>query len=246
MSSRLSSLLIPLFAMLVATVQPLPADSSAGSANLPAASPYPRERLLADLSAAFVAHYKVPDGLTLDLVRNWVTPAASARAWELVIDDYPPALAGSMLVRCHLLADGASAGDYTLVVRANLWADAWCAAQPLLAQTTFNPALLETRRVDLLRERDALPATTANADYIIARAVPAGRLLSWRDLARRPLVRKGTLVEVSAVEGPLLVTLKAVALENGAQGDVVLLRNRESLREFSGTVIDENHVEVRF
>ncbi|HWA85028.1 MAG TPA: flagellar basal body P-ring formation chaperone FlgA [Opitutus sp.] len=232
--------------MLVATVQPLSADSSADSATLPARSPYSRELLLGDLSAAFVAHYKITDELALDLIRNWSPPAVSARAWKLVVDDFPPALAGSILVRCHLLADGAAAGEYTLVLRVNLWGNAWCAAQPLVARTTFNPSALETRRVDLLRERDALPATAGSSDYILSRSVPAGQLLSWRDLARRPLVRKGTLVEVSAVEGPLLVTLKAVALENGAQGDVVLLRNRESLREFSATVIDENHVEVHF
>ncbi|HVU25901.1 MAG TPA: flagellar basal body P-ring formation chaperone FlgA [Opitutus sp.] len=246
MSTRLPSLLLTLFAMLVATVQPLSADSSAGSANLPADSHYSREQLLSDLTAAFAAHYKVTDELALDLIRAWSPPDIAASSWELVVEDYPPALAGSLLVRCRLLADGASTGEVTLVVRANLWGDAWCAAQPLVARSTFNPALLETRRVDLLRERDALPANAGSADFILTRAVAAGHLLSWRDLARRPLVRKGSLVEVSAVEGPLVVTLKAVALENGAQGDVVLLRNRESLREFSATVTDENRVEVHF
>ncbi|MCX6945752.1 MAG: flagella basal body P-ring formation protein FlgA [Opitutales bacterium] len=40
--------------------------------------------------------------------------------------------------------------------------------------------------------------------------------------------------------------MKALALENGAQGDTVTLRNPESHKDFSALVIDENHVQVRF
>ena len=82
--------------------------------------------------------------------------------------------------------------------------------------------------------------------FIFARAVPAGRMLTWRDIARRPLVRKGEVVEVAAVEGPLMVTMKAVAMENGAQGDTVTVRNAESRKDFSAMVVSENRVQVRF
>ncbi|MEY2878490.1 MAG: hypothetical protein RLZZ15_870, partial [Verrucomicrobiota bacterium] len=70
--------------------------------------------------------------------------------------------------------------------------------------------------------------------------------LTWHDLARRPLVKKGEVVEVSAQEGRLVVTLKALALENGAQGDTVTVRNPESQRKFAAVVVDENRVQVRF
>jgi flagella basal body P-ring formation protein FlgA len=110
----------------------------------------------------------------------------------------------------------------------------------------FDPALLETRRVDLLRERDALPAAVGDRSYIFARAVPAGRLLTWRDIGRRPLVKKGEIVEVSAVDGALALTLKAIAMENGAQGDMVTVRNQESRKDFAAVVVDENRVQVRF
>ena len=76
--------------------------------------------------------------------------------------------------------------------------------------------------------------------------MPAGRLLTWRDIARRPLVKKGNIVEVSAADGLLLVTLKALAMENGAQGDTVTVRNPESQKTFAAIVVDENRVQVRF
>jgi len=110
----------------------------------------------------------------------------------------------------------------------------------------FDPAQLDTRRADLLRERDLLPATVGDHSYIFARAIPAGRPLTWHDVARRPLVRKGDLVEVKAVDGSLVVVLKALALENGARGDTVTVRNLDSRKEFPALVTDENHVQIRF
>jgi flagella basal body P-ring formation protein FlgA len=44
----------------------------------------------------------------------------------------------------------------------------------------------------------------------------------------------------------LQITMKALALENGARGDTVTLRNPESQKNFAATVVDENRVQVRF
>ena len=71
-------------------------------------------------------------------------------------------------------------------------------------------------------------------------------MLTWRDITRRPLVRKGNLVEVSAGDGQLLITMKALAMENGAQGDTVTVRNPVSRKDFAAMVVDENRVQVRF
>ena len=51
---------------------------------------------------------------------------------------------------------------------------------------------------------------------------------------------------MSAVEGLLTITMKGLAMENGAQGDTVTIRNPESHKDFSALVVDENHVQVRF
>jgi flagella basal body P-ring formation protein FlgA len=40
--------------------------------------------------------------------------------------------------------------------------------------------------------------------------------------------------------------MKALAMENGAQGDTVTLRNPVSRKDFSALVVDENRVQVRF
>jgi flagella basal body P-ring formation protein FlgA len=151
-----------------------------------------------------------------------------------------------MMMRCRVLADAEPVADATFVLRAALWRDAWVARQPLTVGSVFEPTALDARRTDLFRERDVLPAAVGDNTYIFARAVPAGRILTWRDIARRPLVKKGELVEVSAADGMLVVTMKALAMENGARGDTVTVRNPESRRDFAAMVIDENRVQVRF
>lgn len=210
------------------------------------ATPFTRDLLVAALTQAIAGHFNLEGDLQLEVLRPWTPPARVAAAWELAVTEFPAVPASSMMLRARLLADGAAAGEATFVVRAQLWRDAWAAREPLAVGSAFEASALEARRVDLFRERDVLPAAAGDRSYVFARAVPAGRLLTWRDISRRPLVKKGALVEVSAVEGTLAVTMKALAMENGAQGDTVTVRNPESRKDFAAMVIDENRVQVRF
>lgn len=216
--------------------------SSAVAAPVPLA----RDQFLSQVVSELSSHFKLEGELQLELIRPWSPPARVAESWMLEILEYPSVPAASMLVRCRILADGVAVGDATLVLRATLWRDVWVARQPLVAGATFEPSELETRRVDMLRERDALPAIVGDHSYSFTRAVNAGRVLTWRDISRRPLVKKGNVVEVSAGDGQLLITMKALALENGAEGEMVTVRNQESRRDFAAMVVDENRVQVRF
>jgi flagella basal body P-ring formation protein FlgA len=208
--------------------------------------PLARDHFISQLTSDLSGHFKLDGELQLELLRPWSPPSRVAETWMIELLEYPTVAAGSMLVRCRVLADGVNAGESTLVLRATLWRDVWVARQPLVNGATFDPATLDVRRVDLFRERDALPAAVGDHSYLMTRAVNAGRVLTWRDITRRPLVRKGNLVEVSAGDGQLLITMKAVAMENGAEGDTVTVRNPDSRKDFAAMVVDENRVQVRF
>lgn len=210
------------------------------------ATPLTREQAIGALTRAIATHFNLEGELQLEFIRPWTPPARVATVWDLNVLEFPAVPTSSMMVRCRMVADAAPVGDLSVVVRAQLWREVWATRQPLAAGATFDPAALEVRRADLLRERDALPAAVGDRSFVFARGVSAGRMLTWRDIARRPLVRKGDLVEVAAVEGPLVVTMKAVAMENGAQGDTVTVRNPESRKDFAAMVVAENRVQVRF
>ena len=209
-------------------------------------SPFSREQLLATLTRAVAAHFNFEGDLQLELLRAWTPPAKTAVSWDLNVQEFPALPASSMMFRCQLVGDGVPVLDTTFVVRAQLWRDSWSTRQPLVVGTAFDATQLEARRVDVMRERDALPASVGDRNYIFARAVQAGRMLTWRDIARRPLVKKGDLVEVAAVDGPLVVTMKGMAMENGAKGETVTIRNPESRKDFAALVVSENRVQVRF
>lgn len=224
------------------------ADVAVASSSADVSSPTPltREHLIEQLSRHLSAHFNLEGELQLELLRPWTPPARVASSWELSVLEYPSIASSSMMIRCRALADGEPVADATFVLRAALWRDAWVARQPLAVGNVFEPSALDARRTDLFRERDVLPAAVGDESYVFARAVPAGRVLTWRDVARRPLVKKGVLVEVSAADGPLVVTMKAMAMESGARGDTITVRNPESRRDFAAMVVDENRVQVRF
>ncbi len=209
-------------------------------------APPTQETLLTALARDLVVHFNLEGDLQLELLRPWNRPASMAPGWTITVLDYPAEPASSMLVRCQLRDGAGVVTESSLLLRAALWRDTWVVRLPLTVGAVFDPAQLDTRRADLLRERDLLPATVGDHSYIFARAIPAGRPLTWHDIARRPLVRKGDLVEVKAVDGSLVVVLKALALENGARGDTVTVRNLDTRKEFPALVTDENHVQIRF
>jgi flagella basal body P-ring formation protein FlgA len=211
-----------------------------------APAPFTEGRLIDELAKDLTAHFRLDGDLDLQMLRPWSPPATDASTWEVVVTEYPQEPSGTMVVRCRVVGDGATQDESTLVLRAALWRDAWYARQPLAAGAMFDPADLEARRVDYFRERNALPAAVGDRSFIFSRQVPADRLLSWTDIARRPLVRKGEIVDVIASEGMLFVSLRALALENGAQGEMVVVRNLESRKDISAVVVADNRVEVNF
>lgn len=202
---------------------------------------------LENLAAEIAAHYAISETLDVDLVRPWTSPAAIAGevAASFAVIDYPEALASSMLVRVRYSQGERILREDTLVLRVSLWREGMIAAIPLKRGDPVSLHAVTTRRVDALRDRDTLPLSAVGEDYVLAREIPAGRALSWRDVVRRPLVRRGQMVEVQAGSGSLVITMKALAMQDGAHGEVVRMRNLESKRDFAAKVVAENRAEVR-
>jgi flagellar basal body P-ring formation protein FlgA len=185
----------------------------------------------------------LPEGqLTLEWARP--RPAEAALPAELSIVNFPSTLSPQLLLRVRT-ATATGPAEHTLVIRAQLWRDGWAAREPANRGEAVIRQSLETQRFDALRDRDAV-AAAEDLDLIYARNIPNGRLLTWRDVARRPLVRRGQLIEVAATDGPLTVTLRAVALADAGRGEVVRVRNPDSRKEFSAQVVAEARALVRF
>lgn len=216
------------------------------SVPAPAKSTLSRDAALAMLQAQLSTHFAVEGNLQIDLLRPWQEPVKATSPYSLTIVEYPNILSSNILVRARLESSNVPTSEITLSLRAQLWREVWATREPVARDDVFDPAALEPRRVDCLRERDTISANSGDRSQTYARNIQAGRLLSWRDLTKRSLVRKGDLVDVAAVDGPLTISMKALAMQSGTAGETIMVRNVESKKDIAAQVISENRVKVRF
>ncbi|HRP03561.1 MAG TPA: flagellar basal body P-ring formation chaperone FlgA [Opitutaceae bacterium] len=210
-----------------------------------------RTGLLSSLAQELTAHFNTEGELQLELARPWqpITGKAgdSKEGVTAKLIEFPAALSSTLLLRIRITEGSQSPREESVLCRAQLWRDAWVAQTPADRGDFFDPAACDVRRIDALRDRDAIPASFINStDWSYLRPVPAGRLLTWRDISRRALVRKGQVIDVSALDGFLQVNLKALAMQDGGKGETVRVRNIESRREFAALVVGENRAQVNF
>jgi hypothetical protein len=155
----------------------IPAIRGAGPATAPASTPVPAvtaENFLPALTAQLGAHFRVEGELQLDLLRSWAPLPAPSLPWEMVIITPPAALAPQNILRVRLLAGTRNLGEWNLPVHAQLWSDALVPRQPLVNGAPLDPTLFDLRRVDLLRDKDAIPASADLKGLAAARSVAPG------------------------------------------------------------------------
>lgn len=226
-------------------VEPAQPQVAAQAVAEPSRTPLAAEQLLSALAVNLQARFNLVGDLQVDFANPWNPPPRVAKEWHIVIVEYPSSAGSSMVVRYRAFADSALVEESTVILRASLWRDAWFAREPLAPGGALDSTLVEPRRIDCFRMRDGIPTGTQDPDLILTRSVPAGSMLTWHDVGHRPLVRKGEIVDVTASTGLLRVTMKGIALQSGALGDLVTVRNPDSLKTIPALVVGDNRVEVR-
>lgn len=224
----------------------VPVRAQADVVAVPVASAaFTQDTLLTELNRQIYERFQLRGELKLDVVRPFAALAVDSPV-EVTMLQCPPRLASSLLLQVRLQKDGRVLGDYSINLKAQLFRDVWASRMPIERGSSFDPAQLDAQRVDVLQQREIVPVDGIEGDLTYVTSVSANRLLTWRDLARRSLIRKGQIVDVTAVDGTLMITTKALAMENGAAGDTVRLRNIESKKDFSALVVAEARAQVRF
>ncbi|KQZ15932.1 MULTISPECIES: flagellar basal body P-ring formation chaperone FlgA [unclassified Mesorhizobium] len=92
---------------------------------------------------------------------------------------------------------------------------------------------------------DAVATTAQELDGKIAkRTLLPGRYIPANALREAWLVEQGAPVQVTFVAGALTISASAVTLQPGAAGDLVKVRNVDSGKIFSGTVMADGTIRV--
>ncbi len=212
-------------------------------------SPITSEDLIAKLEEALHERLRPSGELALSALREMPDLSKYAKPFEVKLLSIPSMLKRNenFLLTFNIENDKGILGQWAIPFSARVFSDVWFINAHLSEGDVATPSDFEVRRVDLVHQSDAVPAnleTLLRHEY--SRDIRPGKPLVWADLTERSLVRDGDYVEVIASRGLLAITMRALARSSGAKGDVVVLRNLESGKEFSGRVAGENRVEVAF
>ena len=205
--------------------------------------------LVAVLERELSAQMGLTGDLRLSLTRGWpVLRLGQDDRWDLRIVQLPPGgLTPTFLIRFQIESGGRVLGDWQMMLRAQLWKPVWVTERRLERGQALDSGACVQQAVDVLRERQSfVPAETDLSLYELVQMVGQERPLTWRDIALRPLVRKGQIVDVTFKDGGMNIAMKAMAMSSGGAGDAVVVRNMDSRKDFTARVLRPNTVQVSF
>ena len=190
-----------------------------------------------------------PNGsITLNPLRELPDLSNYAKPFSATLLNIPSRLGrGNLLLRFQIENEKGVLGEWSVPFGVHVYSEVWYARAHLRAGNLATASDFEIREVDLLNEPDAVPArmeVLMRHEY--SRDIAPGKPLVWKDLSQRSLVRKGDIVEVTAINGLMAISMRAVARQDGSDGDVILLRNVDSSKDFPARVVSEGRAEVIF
>lgn len=219
----------------------------------PATNAAPRERLLGQaelnmlLTAALQRQYVSGGGqLELRFMRSWTACKVPEGPLALNLLDMPnDGIRAYFLAGFELRADGRRLGTWQMPVQAHLWRKIWVARSNLRIGAPLSGADLVLERRDVLTLYSPL-AEFSPGDHSLelAESVRAGSPLLARSVRLRPVIERGQMADALVQEGALSVRMRVQALESGAPGQIIHVRNPESGRRFAGKVLNHETIVV--
>lgn len=184
--------------------------------------------------------------LELRLTRPWAAISVPDGPLTLKVLELPTAgVTPSFIVRFELRAGDKALGTWQTAVQARVWREVWVAREALKRGEPFDPARVALERRDVLLLRETLAELDSGQPELqMADSVPAGAPLLARALTPRPVIRRGQTPEAVVTDGALRITMRVEAVEDGAPGQVVRVRNPVTRRELLGRVVDAHTVQV--
>lgn len=132
-------------------------------------------------------------------------------------------------------------------VEVNLTLPVWVAAQDIQRDVPIAAADVLVQELDVSRlQRGFIPANQSLQGYKSSRHLRAGHLLGELDLQKPWAIEKDQGVLIRASDGSFSATTRGEALENGAIGDAIKVRNSRSGKVIQAWVVGRGEVETRF
>ena len=226
------------------------ANQGAGAANAAAQAhgKLSGSDLLNELQKQLASYFALKGDLKLSFIRTWNDMPLPGKDFEVTLTDYPPdGVTSSFGVGFKVESGGIEVGNWQLQLRAQLWQSVWVSQGSMDRGQELDRSMLNSQKMDVLRSRGSYLSDDFDPDgYDVVQSISAGMPISKQDVIERPLIHRGDLVDVVAVQGLMDIHMKALALEDGGLHALIRMRNMDSSKEFSAQVLNENEVKVQF
>ncbi|MGC8744131.1 MAG: flagellar basal body P-ring formation chaperone FlgA [Verrucomicrobiia bacterium] len=184
--------------------------------------------------------------LELRLSRPWTAlKTVSTNGVFKLIEGPGRQLSPTMMVKFEWRSDKESFGPFQVVVYAKLWKEIIIAARPLTRGIVLNRNDIDFSKRDIFQLREWLDDLPSNySDIELVENVPQGQPIYPRSIRIKPIIKRGQLVEAHHIDGPMTVSLKVEALEDGAPGQVIKIKNPQTRRELLGKVQNDGTISI--
>jgi flagella basal body P-ring formation protein FlgA len=218
-----------------------------------ATSAAPRQRELAEaeivnlLTAALQQDYVKDKGeLELRLGRPWTVRNVPDEPLTIKLLDLPlTGVTPSFIFRFELRTAREKLGTYQVTAQTRIWRDVWVARSGLKRGEPVADAAIDRERRDVLVFHEPLADFAPGESSLeLAEPLQSGSPLLARSVKARPVIRRGQSADALVQEGNLSVTMKVEALEDGAPGQIIRVRNSQSRRDIRGKVLNEQTILV--
>lgn len=156
----------------------------------------------------------------------------------------PSGAAAFMRTRYAVLVNGQSVGEWDGFFKAQLFKDVWVTGQIASRSASLDTVKLERKRVNIIHLREGVWEGKPDATHQLTQGISAGQILQPRHVRRTPAVLRNQTVKGVYSLRALTILVDLVALEDGAPGDFIKVRNAKSYKTLRGKVIDRNSVQL--
>lgn len=147
----------------------------------------------------------------------------------------------------QVFCDAPSVWQTRAEVKVELLLEVWTARQPLGKQHTLTSDDVQPTVLDVTRmHRSFTPSSTSLLGFRTLRRMRPGQVLSADRLAAPLAVHKGEQVQIYARKQGFSASMPGEALEDGALGEEIRVRNTRSAKVLNAVVSATAEVETRF
>ena len=223
--------------------------------------------LLAGATALPAATRQVSDAELLPKIGKALTEAMSIKDGELLLESTRPlpkvTVPNDAVVRVNILAipptgpqafmraqyevllDDQRAGVWIGFFRAQLIREVWITQAVANRHMTLDEVPLARKKVNVISLRTGVWEGKPEDTLRLTQAIGAGMVLQPRHVQRKPVVFRNQMIQGTYQLRALSIRMEVLALEDGAPGDFIRVRNKRSSKELRGLVIDPSTVRIQ-